>query len=413
MSQPELAQPLMYFATQSLSRYGLLGAMGDQVATALDASGVLVNPAFPPPPVSAAHPRVAFAWFNHPASMQSLRDWIDAAPRGGKQRACLQWCVDHPLTIPAAFLDQMSQDPDFRLLTVTCDDLHVLALRFPKLRCATLWHGVDTGALCEAEPAALAASHAGRDIDVLLSGSIPSSAELDRLRSVVPTTLHGMCDDLIAVRCERPEMPFGQVLDIVAPSGMFTNDHWQLMQAVFAYTTAAVGRARRVGVLKSLRGLNVTVLGSDAWNEVLPNVPHATFAGLAEYGHLPSWFKRAKVSVAVNPPQFASGFSERVLLSLAAGCGTVAEDRFWTKQEFSECCLMFDGSDMNMVRDRVETLLRDEPTRLNLAHTGRNTVEQRHLWLHRIRGLLLAAGFDNLDAQSDLHQGSSAGARSS
>jgi hypothetical protein len=388
--------PTVFVATRSVSRYGLLGAMGEQLAMGMLARGVRVNPA---EGAGGGGGRRAYVAFNHPASLESLHAWAGPPGRG---RAFVQWCVDHPLTIPTGLLEGLSADPGYRLLTVTDDDAHLLALRFPAVRRATVPHGVDPSALCG--PGTIEASHAGRgddarDIDVLLAGSIASAAELARLRGGVPAPLHGPCEELIRLRLERPAMSFGQALDVAMPAGWTDGgDAWGLMQAVFAYTTAAVGRARRTAVASVLRGLGVVVLGTEAWKEFEGG--GLVWGGQVGYAETPSWMRRAKVCVAVNPPQFALGHSERVLLSMGAGCATVAEERLATTRDFGAtdgrpaCAERFDGAAgrVERVREIVEGLLADGGRRAELGSRGRAEVGERHLWEHRVDAVLAAAG---------------------
>jgi hypothetical protein len=384
--------PRAYIVTESQSRYSLLGAFGMQFAEAMLRQGVNVNPDAGGPVAWGKPGPAMFAFFNHLASAEETYDWAGGPERAG-ERSIMQWCVDHPLTLDAAWLDRMSQDPGFRLLTVTTDDAHLLAMRFPNLKHATVWHGVAPEALCD--EAAIASSHqCGRDIDVLIAGSIPSKDELARLKNRLPHVLHGVCDALVEIRTECPAMSFGQALDVCLPSGVRANDEWGLMAALFAYSTAAVGRARRIAAAQAMQGLNVTLVGTDAWREVATGT--LRYAGNMPYGELPAMLKRTKVCLAVSPPQFAAGFSERVLLSMAAGCATVAEERLAISREF---CAVGGGPVVQYAPDRPELariavgkLLTDGDERARMGRMGRSVVTAKHLWDHRVGVVLTAAG---------------------
>ena len=91
-----------------------------QIGRAFASEGWCVNPA---PSAGGASERV-FLFFNSPPSLEALYSWAGAPGRGGEggsegrgaggsgdgsggggRRRIVQWCVDHPLTIPAWLLD--------------------------------------------------------------------------------------------------------------------------------------------------------------------------------------------------------------------------------------------------------------------------------------------------------------------
>jgi hypothetical protein len=395
-------RPRAYIVTESESRYSLLGAMGQQFGLAMARCGLEVNPDAGGPAAWSKEGRAAYIFFNHLASVEEAYGWAGAPERMGEGagggdggRAVVQWCVDHPLTIAPEWLDRMSADPGFRLLTVTSDDAHLLALRFPRLKHATVWHGVDESALCD--PTAIENTR-DRDIDVIIAGSIASDAELARLLAQVPGVLRSVCDEVVALRLAHPTMSFGQAVDLALPSGARANDHWLLMKTIFAYTTAVVGRARRVAAAQAMQGLNVMLVGTEAWREFATGT--LKYAGRVGYQDLPGWLMRSKVCLAVSPPQFVAGFSERVLLSMAAGCATVAEERVMLKKEFgtSGAIKMYTPDRPALARAMAETLLGDAKARTMMGAAGREIVVQGHLWGHRVEMVMAAAGMIGMAA---------------
>jgi hypothetical protein len=333
-----------------------------------------------------------FTFFNHLESAGDVHAWA-GGPERSQERSIVQWCVDHPLTIDGTWLDRMSSDAGFRLLTVSADDTHLLSLRFPNLRHATIWHGVAPEAFCD--PAAIEPSHQkGRDIDVLVAGSIASHEELAKLKARVPGVLHGFCDSIVHIRAESPAMAFGQALDVCLPSGVRASDEWALMAAIFAYTTAAVGRIRRVAAVRALQGQNVLLVGTEAWTEFASGT--IKYGGSIEYAMLPQLLGRSKVSLAVSPTQFATGFSERLLLSMAAGCATVAEERLAIANEFCtdepQSLVQYPANRPELARIAVEKLLRDATERGRMGLAAHQIVAERHTWDHRVGPLLTAAG---------------------
>lgn len=383
-------KPRVYIVTESESRYSLLGAFGMQFGSGMARCGLDVNPDAGGPESWGKPGRAAYVFFNHLSSIEETHGWAGGLERCN-ERGIVQWCVDHPLTLEGEWLDRMSRDPGFRLLTVTSDDAHLLSLRFPNLKHATVWHGVDESALCDAETIEQSQTN-GRDIDVIIAGSIPTVPEIERLKTRIPVALHRACEDVVAIRVEHPGVSFGQAMDIAMPSGVRASDHWTMMRVVFAYVTAAVGRTRRVAAAQAMQGLNTVLVGTDAWKEIATGT--LRYGGRVEYGDLPGWLKRSKVCLAVSPPQFVAGFSERVLLSMAAGCATVAEERISIGRTFGEAgaVQMYAPDRAELARVMVGKLLNDAGTRARMGAAGRNTIASGHLWGHRVAEVMNAAG---------------------
>jgi hypothetical protein len=187
-------------------------------------------------------------------------------------------------------------------------------------------------------------------------------------------------------------MSFGQAMDVALPSGVRANDQWLLMKSLFAYTTAAAGRVRRVAAAQAMQGLRVTLLGTDAWKEFATGT--LTYGGQVGYQELPAWLMRSKVCLAISPPQFVTGFSERVLLSMAAGCATVAEERVAVGREFgaSGAVQMYAPDRPELARIMVGKLLADAGARASMGMVGRELVVRGHLWGHRVGTVMTAAG---------------------
>ncbi len=386
-----------YIVTESASRYSLLGAFGMQFGSAMQRCGLEVNPDAGGPEawgksggLEGRGGRAAFVFFNHLNSVEETYGWAGGPER---DRAVVQWCVDHPLTLEHAWLDRMSRDPGFRLLTVTSDDAHLLSLRFPSLRHATVWHGVDESAVCAAD--GIEESHAEtRDIDVIIAGSIASAAEIAQLKGKIPAVLHRACDEIAALRIEHPEMSFGQAMDVAMPSGVRASEHWTLMAMAFAYVTAVVGRTRRVAVAQAMQGLNTVLVGTQAWKEFATGT--LRYGEQVGYAELPGWLMRSKVCVAVSPPQFVTGCSERVLLSMAAGCATVAEERVAIAREFGAAggggaVQMYAPNRPELARVMVGKLLTDAAGRARMGTAGRGVIAGGHLWGHRVAAVMAAA----------------------
>lgn len=355
------------------SRYSLLGAMSREIAGAMRGAGAEINPSRP---VRDGEPTL-HVFFNLPQSYEQFVKWVQPQRRGA---VVIQFFVDHPLAISAEFLDKASELRNFRLALPCVDDRAVLALKWPGLRCVTCAHGVPAEALCDA-----ASIGTARRNEIVVAGTIATEEELAKLRERVPDALRAACDDAAALMASTPSISFLQAFDLCIPPGLHASDHWVMLQMCSRYAVARANRTRRLATLGALRGLPVAVHGGDAWRE------HCTgtieYRGEIAYDRLPEVLRGSSVALAWNPTQFTHSFSERILLSMAAGCATLTEDRPLVRREFCtgepsvEC---FDAASGESVRSAAEGLLKDGGRALALAKAGRASVERSHLWKHRV-----------------------------
>ena len=371
------------------SRYTLLGAMADELAQACADRGLAVHDGAPDGAHNGSGPG-AFVFFNMIPSIDALPA---AVRRPGSNIAAVQILVDHPLALDPAAMDATSRLPNFRLLLPSIDGLHLLRLRWPQLRHSHMPHGVARSALAPAEsvtPAALAE----REFDVVLAGSIHSDAELAALRETVPEPARPWAQEIVALMVAEPQMPFEQAVDLVAGSRGLITGNWSTLAGLWRVTSAHLNRLRRVAMLESLDGLDVAVFGGEAWREHCTG--SARWMGEAEYTSVPVALARGRVCLAWGPTQFPHTFSERLLLSMAAGCASVAEDRYLIGRHFEfdgpgQTVEVFDPRDPGAGRAAIEGLLR-EPDRLaSVARRGREAAEDRHLWEHRVESVVGAA----------------------
>ncbi|HYF15368.1 MAG TPA: glycosyltransferase [Phycisphaerales bacterium] len=381
--------PSIYLPEKYESRFSLLTAFCSQFGDACRARGLRVNP-----PRNPNEPAI-FAFFNL-AGSDTLARWI--GPRAAST-AVVQWIVDHPFMLDQRAVGELARLPNYRLLTVADDDVHLLQLRWPGMTHARLWHGVPRGALCDA--GSLVRSHedrAVRDIDVLVCGSLASDDEVAKRRAEVPPSLHKACDEIVRLRLAHPHMPFGQAFDIAVAGPVRTGDHWGLMATIARYATHVVNRERRLALLRGLAGLRVAVVGTPTWRGHCGGT--LAYAGEVEFTDIHTWMARARVCVCINPTQFTHAFSERLLLALGAGSGVVSDDRLHVREEFvrpgGEACAVFPATldeGPPLLRERVEHLLGSIDARVGLAARGRAAIESSHLWEHRVDSLLAAAGY--------------------
>jgi hypothetical protein len=362
--------PGLHVPTKYESRYGLLKAFADQFCAAWGVSGGEVNP-----PLREGVSSV-FLFFNNPSSPQALHQWM--GPVLGP-RAVVQWCVDHPLTLPAAHVDRYAAIPGYRLVMVgrtTCTCCRCAGRRSAQRGCGTAW----TPARC----ATRGAITGGREFDLVIAGSIASEAAIDEMRGVIPGALRSGAEEIIALRTRYPQLSFGQAWDAAMPRLDHPGDHWNQMSAVFQYTTAVVNRTRRTALVKAMLGVRTRLLGTETLRALCGGT--VEYGGECAYADVPRELARAKVCLALGPTQFVQSFSERLLLSLAAGCATVADARVSVEQEFgmAGCVEAFDVASPEAARAAVEALLKDDTKRVEMGRCGRRAVAQGHLWTHRV-----------------------------
>lgn len=394
--QGQLAQPCaLYIPERYESRFSLIEAFCNELRDAGPEIGLATNP----PAMNGLRQRLAsaFVFFNFAPTAQMLFDWIgDTRHLQGVPLALVQWLIDHPLNLDQKFTSDLLSQPGYRLVTVANDDTHLLRLRWPNLQHFTVMHGVPRSALINTDT--IETSHAARgeqarDIDVLFSGSIASDADLANLRVQVPAALHKYCDEIVQLKLAHPTLSFGQAFEHVMPSPLICPDHWGMLAVVFRYTTAVLNRTRRIAMLRAMKGMRVTLLGTSSWaagvEQARANGVKIDFVQDVPYRELPQYFARAKVCVAINPTQFAHAFSERLLLSLAGGCGTITDRRLTVTQHFANdtsphCVELCDLEQVESVRDTAIRLLEDTDHRIGMSVRGREVVERQHLWSHRL-----------------------------
>ncbi len=369
----------VYLPFNYQSQYSLLGSMARELAAAFAVRGCAVNP----PGVIGERPAL-YLFFNAPAD---LADLPAAALRPGSNIALAQFHVDHPFALNPRVTDALAELPNFRMFLPCVDSAHLLRLRWPRLAHAHCAHGVPPSALCDAST--INSRHDARHLDLLIAGSIHTELELERKRERIPAPLRRAADDIVELLAPRPSMPFEQAMDVVLAPNQTPAGQWALAAMLWEYAVAAVNRRRRVALVRAMQGVRTVVLGGAAWAEFCTGtIEHRADV---PYNELPGALASARVCLAWGPTQFAHSFSERLLLALAAGCATVADDRLMIRREFASagvgaCVSLFDahGPESPMrCRAAVDELLNNAGRRHAMASAGRAIVERAHLWHHR------------------------------
>lgn len=364
------------------SRYALLGAMCEEILDACRDRGRSCNPNS-----EIGDQPAIFLWGNFLPENSGL---VDSLLAPGMPIALMQFFVDHPLVLNAAQLDRLAACDRFRMALPCLDGAHLLRLRWPTLKHFHMLHGVPRSALRDA--ADLERDHADRPHDLVVLGSIHSQAELDAMRAKLPVRLHSACDEIVEILSRYPWTSFEQALDITVGADGVIPGHWPLASAVFQVVSATMNRRRRVALVRAMQGVNTVVFGGVAWEEFCTG--SIRFAGDVPYDRVAETMATARVCLAWGPTQFTHSFSERILLSMAAGCATVADDRlmvrrhFFTDESTRACAATYDASDPESARCEVERLIAAPASAIEIARRGRAEIERAHLWDHRVGAML-------------------------
>ena len=214
------------------------------------------------------------------------------------------------------------------------------------------------------------------------------------MKQSLPEPLRDIAQAAAGMMAVSPQMAFSQAFDLALPGGVYASDHWMLLHAVWRYATAHANTARRVMIAHSMQGVPTMVIGPQAWKD------HCTgtlrYGGELPYQDLPALLRQTRVTLAWGPTQFAHTYSERLLLSMAAGCATVTDDRLTTRVQFVQdeqrpACLITDVSSPEQAREAVDSLLERTDAAADIAMRGRAAVENNHLWSHRLNTFAAAA----------------------
>ncbi|MEO1129932.1 MAG: glycosyltransferase [Planctomycetota bacterium] len=367
---------------QDDSRYSLHGSMARQLADVFASRGCEVNP---PGPLDADRPGLMLFLRDIP----ELHQLAPEITRPGSRIAIAQLFVDHPFALNDRTMDLIAELPNYRLLLPCIDGGHMLRLRWPSLIHAHCPHAIAPEALCPSS--SITASDHERPFDLVVTGSIHSEAELDGMRTRLPHAFRPATDEMIGLLDAHPTMPFEQALDIALGTANIPPGQWRLASSLWHYVVASVNRRRRIRFLRAMQGVRTFVYGGAAWKDVCDGT--IKYQGSVGYDDIPEILGLAKVSLAWGPTQFTHSFSERLLLSMGAGCATVADDRLMVQRMFPvepadtstglAAATVYPPHQPQLARHAVQRLLADDDMRIDMARRGRAIVEERHLWAHR------------------------------
>jgi len=371
----------IYIQNRYQSAYSLLGAMADQLATALRSAGHDVREPDPSDPPS----RGTFLFFNVPPSIDTFPPAL--LERDSDLRA-VQIFVDHPFALPAVVLDDWHARnglENLRLCLPCADDTHLLRLRFPGLNHEWLRHAIPRDALCDADELT-APRWASRTHDAVVAGSIASEAEVSRCLSDLPPKSSTIVRAIADTMLRDPRLGFVQALDLCASDHALTTGDWATAASLWRAAIMLVNRARRVGVVRALQGIDVAVFGPDAWRAECTGT--IRYLGNADYAQVNRSFADARVAIAWGPTQFAHSYSERLMLAMGAGCAPISDDRLLVRRDFNDACAIYNAANPASARAACDHLLNNPGAALELAARARASAEQNCLWEQRIAQLI-------------------------
>jgi len=388
-------KPPVFIPTRYKSRYSLLGRMCEEFAQAFEEAGYTLRPLD-----DLGRTPGVLLYINFMAEDEDLWRTV-MSPRS--RLGLVQFFVDHPLALSTTQMDRLARLPHFRMALPCVDSVHLLRMRWPSLRHTHCLHGAPRSALCD--PASLEAEHLGggvgaRGEQLVVLGSIHSQEEIDALWESSLDRVRRPAREMVELLLEHPWMPFEQAMDVAVGGDGVAPGEWALAAGLFRMVAPTVNRRRRIALVEAMQGVPTAVYGGQAWAEVCTG--SLRYAGQVDYADVASTMATARICLAWGPTQFTHSFSERLLLSMAAGSATVADDRLLVRKHFAtegedQCVALFDAAKPESARAAVESLLADPQRALALATRGRAEVERAHLWAHRVPALT-EAGVEALAA---------------
>ncbi len=372
------------------SAYGLLGVMAHELHEAFVSCG---HDARVMKLGKDEHPTSGvFVFFNAPMSVDVLPPALFTP---GSSLRGVQIFVDHPYGLPDDVLDawhEMNGMSNYRLCLPCVDDVHLLAMHWPGMKHDYMAHGIARGALCD--PAAITReAWDAKEFDVVLTGSIGSVEEYESVLERLSPDIGHMVREIVALMITHPAMGYVQACDVVMGSRGVITGKWATGKLFWRLVIAAVNRHRRVSAMESLQGLRVGVFGGEEWARVCSGT--VSYEGRVGYSEVAGAFGLGRVALAWGPTQFVHSSSERVLLAMAAGCAAVSDDRLIVRREFvgeQSCVGLYDSARAATARGCVDKMLANPDAAIEMSKRGRQVVEERHLWEHRLETILAQPG---------------------
>ena len=146
----------------------------------------------------------------------------------------------------------------------------------------------------------------------------------------------------------------------------------------------------RIALIRSIKNANVHVFGELAADSVFESLGFDAYLGeqknVTLHPSVPfsesfSILKKSKICLN-SMPFFRDGTHERIFSGLASGAVPLTSESLYLRESFQDGkdLLYYHSSNYDLVNDQVESLLRDEVKRAQIASSGRDKVLMHHTW---------------------------------
>lgn len=230
-----------------------------------------------------------------------------------------------------------------------------------------------------------------RRFDVLFAGSVSDpKATQQRWREQLGKGTHALMGALTeewSADLSRPiRLAFA---DVAARMGVAKHPGLaQLEPIVLGEVNRYVRAARRLDVLRALKGLPITVLG-DGWPELIGDGSRFTFRSSVPFHLYEEAVSDARLTLTVQPIH-AHVASERYFVSLANESALVVNENGWLREHYeadSEYA-PFDLTKPEEARATIERLLANPDERQAMIAAARERTLREHTWRIRARSFL-------------------------
>lgn len=152
-----------------------------------------------------------------------------------------------------------------------------------------------------------------------------------------------------------------------------------------------VGGKSRVELLQAIEKADVHVFGTnaDGWKKHLKGKSNIHIHGEVPFKEAIELIKKSKIVLNATP-EIKRGLHERLLSGLACGATVLALETPFLAENFTDekDILFYRPRHWDEVNKKIDTYLKDENKRRQLAQKGRENVMSHHTWDHRAEALL-------------------------
>ncbi len=239
-----------------------------------------------------------------------------------------------------------------------------------------------------------------RRLDVLFAGSIADPEAIrQRWRAQLGPGTASLLEALVEEWSADTARPIRLVFQELARRAGIA-DHPSLGQIepiVCGETNRYVRGARRLAVLRAMKGLPITVVG-DGWRGLLGEDSGFTFRSAVPFHLFEELASDARVTLTAQPIH-AHVASERYFVSLANGSALVVNENHWLREAYDPGVeyAPYPIEQPEVARAEVERLLGDPVARRAMTEAARARTLTDHDWRARARSLLAAGSAPRAD----------------